>query len=339
MRTFNLCRRTAAVALALATTSVLVAPSASLATKSPSLPKIPLAVTGAATQVSGSSATLTGSVNPRGSETTCYFQYGPTTAYGAQTPTATAGASASPTKVSQAISGLELGTTYHYRLVAVSAAGTADGQDHTFTTKKIPLKLKIAKLLGPVTYGKPFTIEGALGGTGATGRQVVLQSSPFPFIAAFAPIASPLATNSTGGFVFSVGGLTQNSELRVATLETPPLSSSIITVRVAVQVTLHMRPTGRRGYVRLYGTVTPAVAGAPVSFQLIRPGLSPVTVAGTVVKQGTRRVGRFSSLVFIRHGRGGSYQALVRVANGQLVSGSSSAILLRSAPAPVRKHR
>jgi len=340
MRKFKVSQRIVLNAPLLASVALALPASSQAAAKTPPKPPSPSVSTGAATQVSGISATLVGSVNPRSTEASCYFQYGTTTAYGAQTPTAAVGNGTVPSKVSQAISGLELGTTYHYRLVAVTSAGAIlDGQDRTFTTKRIPLKLKLAKLLGPVTYGSLFTIEGAVSGTGAGGRQVVLQSTPFPYLANFADVGAPIASNATGGFLFSVASLTQNTELRVATLETPPLTSPVITVHVAVKVTLHMRPTGRRGYARLYGTVIPAVVGAPVLFQLLKPGLGAVTVSGTVVKGGTSRVGRFSSLVFIRHGRGGPYRALVKVANGKLVPGNSSAILLHSAPAPVHRRK
>jgi hypothetical protein len=312
---------------------------AALASK-PSTIKPPSVVTGAATQVSGAGVTLRGTVNPHGTETNCYFQYGTTAAYGAQTPTTAVGNGAAQVKVSQAISGLQLGTTYHYRMVAVTSAGTTlQGQDHTFATKKVPLRLKLAKPLGPVVYGSRLTIEGAASGTSAANRQVVLQSSPFPYLAPFADIAGPVVSNPAGGFAFSIAGLTQNTELRVATLETPPISSTTIAVRVAVRVTLRARPTRRKGYVRFYGTVTPAVVGAPVAFQLVKPGLGPISAGGAVVKRGSSGVARFNSVVFIRHGRGGPYRALVKVPNGKLVSGSSPAVTVRSAPAPARRGR
>jgi hypothetical protein len=338
MRTFKIGRRIAVGTAFLAGTALMV----TLPVQSQAVPVIkpPSASTAGVTQVTGSSATLRGIVNPHGTEASCYFQYGTTMAYGAQTPTTAVGNSTTQVKVSQAISGLQLGTIYHYRMVATTSTGAViGGQDRTFTTKRIPLKLKLAKLLGPVTYGRPFTIQGAVDGTGSAGRQVVLQSSPFPYLTPFANLAGPVITNPAGGFSFPVAGLTQNTEFRVATLDTPPISSPVMAVRVAVRVTLHMHRTARKGYTRLYGTVAPAVVGAPVTFQLLRPGLSPVSAGGTVVKGSTSSVGRFNSVVFIRHGRGGSYRALVKVAGGKLVSGSSPAVTVRSAPAPARKGR
>ena len=45
----------------------------------------PKATTGGARTVSYGSATLGGAVNPNGADTSYYFQYGPTKAYGSQT--------------------------------------------------------------------------------------------------------------------------------------------------------------------------------------------------------------------------------------------------------------
>jgi hypothetical protein len=161
----------------------------------------------------------------------------------------------------------------------------------------------------------------------------------FRSLGIFTDIGAPQTTNAAGGFSFSVPGLSQSTRLRVATLDTPPFASGPVTVLVAVRVTLHIRSAGRRGLVRLYGTVTPAVAGAGVAFQRLRPGFGPATVGGTAVRRGTAGVSRFSSVLFIRHGRGGSYRAYVKVADGMLASGASPTVLIHAAPASVRKGR
>ncbi|MBX7185211.1 MAG: proprotein convertase P-domain-containing protein [Vicinamibacteria bacterium] len=99
----------------------------------------PSVVTGAASGVGEGSATLAASINPNGLSTTAFFDYGPTNAYGSQiaaTPapgsgTAFVGVTATPT-------GLECGSTYHYRAGATSSAGTTNGADATFTTSACP---------------------------------------------------------------------------------------------------------------------------------------------------------------------------------------------------------
>jgi hypothetical protein len=98
----------------------------------------PDAVTGAASGVGTSSATLNGTVDPNGRSTTYFFEYGTSTGYGTKTGTRSAGSATSAQSVSIGISGLQVGRTYHFRLVATSDAGTAAGRDATFTTSGAP---------------------------------------------------------------------------------------------------------------------------------------------------------------------------------------------------------
>jgi len=100
----------------------------------PPPPPAPSVTTGGA-DVSGASATLSGSVNPNGVASSYYFQFGTTANYGEQTPPRSAGSGASAVSVSGSLSGLAANTTYHYRLVAVGPNGAvAIGADRTFTT-------------------------------------------------------------------------------------------------------------------------------------------------------------------------------------------------------------
>jgi len=100
-------------------------------------PPAPSAGTQAATTVLQTSATLNGSVNPAGTETHYYFEYGQTTNYGSKTPVENAGSGNETQEVSATVIGLLPGTTYHYRLVASSSAGTSYGTDRTFTTEML----------------------------------------------------------------------------------------------------------------------------------------------------------------------------------------------------------
>jgi hypothetical protein len=62
-------------------------------------------------------------------------------------PDAAVASDSSPHAVAQAISGLQPGTTYHFRLVATNAAGSSNGADHTFTTAPSPTTaLKLTNL-------------------------------------------------------------------------------------------------------------------------------------------------------------------------------------------------
>jgi len=94
----------------------------------------PTVTTGSATSLNSTSATLNGTVNPKGVSTTYYFEYGTTTSYGTSTTSTSAGSGTSAVSVSASISGLTSDTTYHYRLAAVNSMGTSYGDDKTFST-------------------------------------------------------------------------------------------------------------------------------------------------------------------------------------------------------------
>ena len=101
-------------------------------------PSATVVSTGAATEIAASGATLNGTVDPEGLETTYYFQYGMNAAYGstsAAPPGTTVGTTAAGARpVADSIGGLSPGITYHYRIVAVNSKGTSFGVDRTFTT-------------------------------------------------------------------------------------------------------------------------------------------------------------------------------------------------------------
>jgi hypothetical protein len=98
----------------------------------------PTVTTGKADKIRETSAGLHGTVNPNGSSTTYYFQWGPTTGYGETHRASSAGSGTSPKDVSQTASHLTPGTTYHYHLVATNQFGTTVGRDRTFRTAGHP---------------------------------------------------------------------------------------------------------------------------------------------------------------------------------------------------------
>ena len=102
-------------------------------TPAPTPTPTPAVTTNPATKVAAFSATLNGSVNPRGATTMVYFQYGLTTSYGSTTPMQTQnGNTLRP--VSANITALLANRTYHFRVVAHNNGGTSFGADRTFTT-------------------------------------------------------------------------------------------------------------------------------------------------------------------------------------------------------------
>jgi len=122
---------------------------------------IPVVNTGTASGINASTATLQGTVNPNGMATTAWFDYGMTLSYGGTALVTLSPVDGSATQnLSADISGLQAGTTYHYRLSATNTNGTSQGGDMTFLT---------AGTL-PFAY---TTANGAVSITGYTGSDSV----------------------------------------------------------------------------------------------------------------------------------------------------------------------
>jgi hypothetical protein len=112
--------------------AIVVGPATALAVGEP------VAVTGAASAVTTTTATVAGTVNPVGQATMYQFDYGTTTAYDHHTTPQSAGSGALDVPVSASLTGLAPATTYHYRVSATNPAGTTPGADQTFTTAGPP---------------------------------------------------------------------------------------------------------------------------------------------------------------------------------------------------------
>jgi hypothetical protein len=90
--------------------------------------------TGTASAVTQATATLSGTVEGQGLQTSYEFEVGIDTSYSGAKIFGNAGQSAAPAAVSANLQFLVPGTTYHYRLAATNADGTTYGPDMTFTT-------------------------------------------------------------------------------------------------------------------------------------------------------------------------------------------------------------
>jgi hypothetical protein len=289
--------------------------------------RAPTVTTGGVANVTSNSALLKGSVNPQGQEATYYFQIGTTKAYGVNTPAANVGAGKSTLAIAQQATSLAGFTTYHYRIVAVSAGGTSVGTDHSFTTAKIPLSLQIAAAPNPVVFGGTVIVEGTLTGTGNANRMVMLEANPFPYTGGFHPINNAELTTSTGSFSFAVLGLGVATQFMVVSTGHPAISSPIVTEGVAVNVVAHVRKARGRLRVRVFGTVTPALNGALVAIEKINRKHHYVSVGGTVLRAATAASSTFSKVVRVKHA--GVYRVLVQSPGGAYASNYSAPIVVR----------
>ena len=89
--------------------------------------------------VSPTTAKLQSLINPENSPTVYSFKYGPSSTYGSQTlPSESIGEDSTDHEVSSEITGLQPGTTYHFRVIAVNVNGPTEGADVTFNTPSQP---------------------------------------------------------------------------------------------------------------------------------------------------------------------------------------------------------
>lgn len=97
---------------------------------------LPTVTTMGASVTSTTTATLSGTVDPNGSDTSYAFEYGTSDAFGKTTPSQEAGDGTSAVSASANISGLKPDTTYDFALVATSVAGTVLGATASFQTSQ-----------------------------------------------------------------------------------------------------------------------------------------------------------------------------------------------------------
>lgn len=84
-------------------------------------------------------ATLHALINPNSTPTSYHFEYGTSAGvYPNSTPEASLGSGDSDVSALALLSGLQPGTTYHWRVVATNSVGTTDGADEAFTTYQAP---------------------------------------------------------------------------------------------------------------------------------------------------------------------------------------------------------
>jgi len=158
--------------------------------------------TGICTGTSISNAITSGTVNPEGTNTTVYFQYGAGTAnqgnvaintslgpiYTNQTPPQLLGSGTMDTPVAASLTGLTEGTVYHYQLVATNDAGSSYGADQTLATP-------------PGPYNNWSSIQfpaGDQGNAAITGPNATPAGDGVPNLLKYALGLNPMTTATSG---------------------------------------------------------------------------------------------------------------------------------------------
>jgi hypothetical protein len=311
-------RRSLPLLISLAAIAALAAP-AQAATA-------PDARTSPATNISPQGATLNGVVDPNGRATTAYFQWGTTTKYGHRTPNQQIGEGTTDVPVAADLAKLKSNTTYHFRVVATSSAGTDRGADRTFKTAKPTTTPNFSP--NPATFARPVTIFGTLVGSGAGRANVTLLSRPFPFTAPFTQVGNTVISNADGSYSFTIGAILQTSQFQIKASTNPPITSAIAALTVNSQITFHTRTRVRKGRGLLFaGSVAPPQDGLLVLIQKRTRTGAFRSVAHTALRHLSATRSAYKRRIRAR--RSGTYRALVQSAGGAVSPGTSAAKSIR----------
>jgi hypothetical protein len=283
----------------------------------------PTVTTGPVADITQSTATLTGTVDPNNNATVVYFKFGPTNQYGSQTADADAGAGNTKKSLTAPIVGLTPYTRIHYRLFARFGNKTVAGKDRVFRTKKQPLGLTLASNPSQVAAGGNTTLLGTLAGTDNAGQQVVLQSNPWPYTQGFVNLGNPQVVDSTGAFSFPVLGVQTNTQYRVQVPAKPNVVSPIVSVGVRQAVTTKVK-RGKHHHFTFSGTLTPASVDTVTVQRHKHSGWKNVESDVSVVKNG---VARYSVRVKLR--RKGTFRVVVIDTSGSFVPNVGRTVKVR----------
>ena len=239
------------ISLALLVSAVLLASGTASAVGFASPPSV---VTGAASNIGPTSVTVAGTVNPHGLATTYLFEYGKTTSYGSKTASKSAGSGTSSVAVSTTIASLSPGTTYHYRIVATSTAGTSKGADRSFKTGTQSVTIANARRI--VVYGRSTTLSGTVSSQHA-GETVSVLAQPFAETS-FSSIAT-VSTTTGGGWTHIAQPLIRTTYK----VQWQSATSGTVTIEVRPRISLRVV----RGVFFVKVAAARSLAGKVVYFQ------------------------------------------------------------------------
>jgi lysophospholipase L1-like esterase len=243
------------------------------------------------------SATINGVVNADGDATSWSVEYGPTTSYGTRTPTMSAGNASVEQAVSTSLSGLDPGTTYHYRLLATNQRGTTLGEDQTVTTFPDRPTLTGTQPISPGNDPAPNVLGTA--GTGTTVRlyttadctgAVAATGSATQFVSG---LTVSVATNSSTTFHATAtdgGGQTSTCSTTSATYledsDAPATGDDVPAgwQRADVPVTLTATDTGGSGLDRTYYTKGPSPPAPTTASPVYDPANKPTLSDGQRIR-------------------------------------------------------
>jgi len=275
--------------------SILFVCALGLAVPGTALAVGPTASTGNANQITATTATLHGTVDPRHNATTFHFQYGRTKTYGSLTPETGTDATKRSQPVAANVTGLAPSTTYHFRIVATGGGSTVAGVDKTFKTPAPPPNsITVAPNPQTTIFGATTVLSGQLTGPQNAGVTVTLQQQQFPFTTGFQNLGTT-PTDNAGNFSFTVTP-SLNTRYQTQARTNPRVTSPVTQVNVAYATSISVKgkrvSNGKR--VKFSGQVVPAHDGAVVLIEKRARDGSWNKVGQTVLKHSSLPVSTYS---------------------------------------------
>jgi hypothetical protein len=111
----------------------------------------PTVTTDPASDLTETSATLNGTIDPGGIQSSYRYEYGLDTNYGSMTALVGAGSGSGASSAPQAVAGLDPNTTYHYRIVGSNSSGPILGEDQSLTTSPAPPSVGLSAVASAIT--------------------------------------------------------------------------------------------------------------------------------------------------------------------------------------------
>ena len=208
---------------------------------------VPTVSTGAASDLTQTTATLNATVNPNGAAVTqCELEYGPTASYGSSVPCSPApGAGEAAVAVSAQVTGLTAGSGYHFRVVAENAYATVPGGDESFQTIAAP-----APSPAPQQPASP----GSTGTTAVPAAELAastLVASPSGLLAAKITCPAAASGGCAGTITLRTAGAVATGRGKATVLT---LTSGAFDLKAGQTATidLHLTATARKLLARLH---------------------------------------------------------------------------------------
>ncbi|MBO9531448.1 MAG: hypothetical protein J7513_00535 [Solirubrobacteraceae bacterium] len=216
--------------------------------------------------VTTTSVTVNARVNPGGQATTVRFEWGATTTYGKTVDDAGAGAGYGDVIRSTTLTGLTTGTTYHLRIGAKNASGTAYTKDISFMPGRGLTKL-VADVSAPsIQWGGTVAFEGRLHGASANNVRLEILRQDYPYKEGEWTRIGTTGTLDDGTWGLRLKGIYTSTKLRARVIDEPTVYSNLVKLGAELQVPFVKGKLGRSA-MQARGAVFPVAKKAKITLQ------------------------------------------------------------------------